>query len=213
MATNWPTSRDTFTNPSSGDTLDSPSHAAQHANINDAVEAMQLYAGLVLVKSQTIGSGVTSVTVTDAFSSTFENYKITCYCSTATLTNRTMWFRFIDDGGSEITTGYSSANQVFQAGTTTRVATDGYNLSLWNLTAWYGYTDTAFSFDGSIFMPYQNDHATMQAVSGGGTSANVCGGTIRGSMNAQDVYTGFKFGSSAGTFSGGTIRVYGYNNG
>ena len=63
MATNWPTSRDTFTNPTSGDTLDSPSHAAQHANINDAVEAMQLYAGLVLVKTQTIGTAVSSVTV------------------------------------------------------------------------------------------------------------------------------------------------------
>ena len=213
MATNWPNSVQTFTNPSPGDSLNSPSHSAQHTTVNDTVEALQNYAGLVLVKTQTVSSGVSSVTVSDAFSSQYEHYRITYYCSTATTTTRTMWFRFIDDGGAEITTGYSSANQVFQAGTTTRVATDGYNLSEWNLTAWYGYTDTAFSFDGYIYMPYENDHATMQAVSGGGTAANVCGGTIRGSMNAQDVYTGFKFGASAGTFTGGTIRVYGYNNG
>ena len=233
MTTNFPSGLDSFTNPTATDAMDSVTvpHADQHANVNDAVEALQAKVGvdgsavtssldyqvanqgLVLLKSQTVGSGVSSVTVSDAFSSQYEHYRITYYCSTATTTTRTMWFRFIDDGGAEITTGYSSANQVFQAGTTTRVATDGYNLSEWNLTAWYGYTDTAFSFDGSIYMPYENDHATMQAVSGGGTAANVCGGTIRGSMNAQDVYTGFKFGASAGTFTGGTIRVYGYNNG
>lgn len=213
MATNWPNSVQTFSTVSPGDSLNSPSHSGLHNDVSDTVEALQNYAGLVLVKTQTVSSGVSSVTVSDAFSSQYEHYRITYYCSTATTTTRTMWFRFIDDGGAEITTGYSSANQVFQAGTTTRVATDGYNLSEWNLTAWYGYTDTAFSFDGSIYMPYENDHATMQAVSGGGTAANVCGGTIRGSMNAQDVYTGFKFGASAGTFTGGTIRVYGYNNG
>ena len=32
--------------------------------------------GLVYVKQQTVGSGVTSVTVTDAFSATYDNYKI-----------------------------------------------------------------------------------------------------------------------------------------
>ena len=46
MATNFPTSIDSFTNPTSGDTLDSPSHAAQHANVNDAVEALQAKVGV-----------------------------------------------------------------------------------------------------------------------------------------------------------------------
>ena len=41
MATNFPGSLDSFTNPTSGSTLDSPSHAAQHANVNDAVEAIE----------------------------------------------------------------------------------------------------------------------------------------------------------------------------
>ena len=41
MATNFPGSQDNFTNPTSSDTLDSPDHAAQHANVNDAVEAIQ----------------------------------------------------------------------------------------------------------------------------------------------------------------------------
>ena len=42
MATNFPSSQDSFTNPTSSDTLDSPDHAAQHANVNDAVEAIEL---------------------------------------------------------------------------------------------------------------------------------------------------------------------------
>jgi len=41
MAINYPTSLDTFTNPLSTDLLTSPDHATQHANINDAVEALE----------------------------------------------------------------------------------------------------------------------------------------------------------------------------
>jgi hypothetical protein len=41
MAINYPTSLDTFTNPTATDLLTSPSHAQQHADINDAVEAVQ----------------------------------------------------------------------------------------------------------------------------------------------------------------------------
>ena len=43
MATNFPTSLDSFTNPSATDALDSVSvpHADQHADLNDAMEAVQ----------------------------------------------------------------------------------------------------------------------------------------------------------------------------
>lgn len=46
MATNFPTSLDTFTNPTATDTLDSPPHDQQHANINDAVEALEAKVGI-----------------------------------------------------------------------------------------------------------------------------------------------------------------------
>ncbi len=42
MATNFPSSQDSFVNPTSSDTLDSPDHAAQHTDVNDAVEAIEL---------------------------------------------------------------------------------------------------------------------------------------------------------------------------
>ncbi len=41
MSTNFPSSADAFTNPTSGDTLHNPPHDRQHTNLNDAMEAVQ----------------------------------------------------------------------------------------------------------------------------------------------------------------------------
>lgn len=46
MATSFPGSLDTLTNPTSGDSLSSPSHSGQHANANDAIEALQAKVGV-----------------------------------------------------------------------------------------------------------------------------------------------------------------------
>jgi hypothetical protein len=48
MATNFPTSLDTFTNPTSSDAMNSVTvpHATQHANLNDAVEALEAKVGV-----------------------------------------------------------------------------------------------------------------------------------------------------------------------
>ena len=46
MATNFPTSLDTLTNPTATDTLDSPPHDTQHADANDAIEAIQAKVGV-----------------------------------------------------------------------------------------------------------------------------------------------------------------------
>lgn len=46
MATNFPTSLDSLTNPITTDKLNSPSHAGQHANANDAIEALQAKVGV-----------------------------------------------------------------------------------------------------------------------------------------------------------------------
>jgi hypothetical protein len=55
MATNYPTSLDTFVNPTGTDPLTSPSHAAQHSDINDAVEALQAKVG---VDNSTVGTSL-----------------------------------------------------------------------------------------------------------------------------------------------------------
>ena len=46
MTTNFPSSVDAFTNPTSNDTLDNPPHDQQHADINDAMEAVQTKIGV-----------------------------------------------------------------------------------------------------------------------------------------------------------------------
>lgn len=46
MATNYPTGLDNLTNPASTDELDTPSHSQQHANANDAIEALEAKVGV-----------------------------------------------------------------------------------------------------------------------------------------------------------------------
>lgn len=46
MASNYPSSLDSFTNPTSTDSLDSPNHANQHADANDAIEAIETKLGI-----------------------------------------------------------------------------------------------------------------------------------------------------------------------
>jgi hypothetical protein len=43
MPTNFPTGVDNFTNPTANDSLNLPSHSTQHANANDAIEAIESY--------------------------------------------------------------------------------------------------------------------------------------------------------------------------
>lgn len=45
MSTNYPTTLDTLSNPTSGDPLNNPDHAGQHANANDAIEALEAKVG------------------------------------------------------------------------------------------------------------------------------------------------------------------------
>ena len=66
MATNFPTSLDTFVNPTSSSAMNSPSHAGQHTDINDAVEAIQTK----------LGTGDHTVGVWQDFTPTFTNITV-----------------------------------------------------------------------------------------------------------------------------------------
>ena len=48
MSTSYPAALDNLTNPAATDPLSSPSHSSQHANANDAIEAMQAAMGVKL---------------------------------------------------------------------------------------------------------------------------------------------------------------------
>jgi hypothetical protein len=56
MATNFPTSLDSLTNPQGTDSVAAVSHAAQHANANDAIEALQARVG---VTGSTVATSLT----------------------------------------------------------------------------------------------------------------------------------------------------------
>jgi hypothetical protein len=85
MTTQYPNSLDVFTNPTATDTLNSGSvpHHLQHANVNDAVEAIQTVLGLnpagahltikdriisaeTTISSQSVLNGLNDVTITSA---------------------------------------------------------------------------------------------------------------------------------------------------
>lgn len=88
MATNFPTSLDSLTNPAAGNSLNSPSHAGQHADANDAIEALEAKVG------------VNSSAVTTSL-----DYKVTqletngvTLTGTQTLTNKTLTSPTINTG-------------------------------------------------------------------------------------------------------------------
>lgn len=55
MASSYPTALDSFTDPSASNKLNSPSHSAQHANINDAVEKLEAKVG---INSSTVATSI-----------------------------------------------------------------------------------------------------------------------------------------------------------
>lgn len=80
MATNFPTSLDTLTNPTSGQTLNSPSHADQHANANDAIEALEAK----------VGVDSSAVTTSHDYKLSEVTDKAVGKTATQTLTNKTL---------------------------------------------------------------------------------------------------------------------------
>jgi hypothetical protein len=161
------------------------------------------YPGLRLVKKQTVGTGVSSVTVTGAFSATYDSYKIIYTggaCSASPDFNLSL-------GG--ITTGYWSALHyiVFNAGTTPQ-GISSQNAASWS---WTGSGNTnAPIVNLEINHPFASKpksyHSQFTNL-GGATSAT---GTASGMNLSTASATAFTLTPSTGTITGGTIYVYGY---
>jgi hypothetical protein len=207
MPTNFPTSVDNFTNPTANDSLNLPSHSTQHANANDAIEAVEDYllngagkAGLVLLKTQAVGSGVSSVVVTDAFNTNYQNYKIIYSGGTGSgiqdivmilgsNTSNYYWGEVAVTYGAGAVTGGGSggATSSWRVG---KGAIDGnvINMDIFNP---FASVRTGFNHSASFF---------------GTSAATVTGG---GWLNNTVSYTGFTI-SVGGNITGGNIYVYGY---
>jgi hypothetical protein len=159
--------------------------------------------GLWLVKTQTIGTTVSSVTVTDAFSADFDVYLITVSggVGSANLAiNLTL--------GATATGYYSSGfNQQFTVSTIN--ATNNNNGTSWP-SAVYGSTN-ALSGQITLDNPFAAKR-TMVSYQARGSSTNYFVNQQHGFLDNNTSYTAFTLTVVGQTVTGGTIRVYGYRN-
>lgn len=169
----------------------------------DVLNASDMNAvGLWLVKTQTVGTGVTSVAVTDAFTSDYANYRITYAGGTQSASND-VWIQL----GSS-TTGYYGVLIYSTVGTgTATVAVNDNN----NRADWIGGgTAGQASFVSVDLLGPQL--AAYTKIRNGSYQNDLGFGVYNGEHRVATAYTGFTVGVAAGTMTGGTIRVYGYRN-
>ena len=160
------------------------------------------YPGLRLIKKQTIGSAVSSVSVTSAFSATYENYKIVISGGTASATGELLLKL------TGITTSYYTQLQYNSFGFTTPLAASSSNIAYFN---WAGTcSSNGLNMDVSLNNPFLAKFKSFFApfvvlqVAGG------VSGMANGLLASTSSATGFTIEASTGTLTGGTIYVYGY---
>jgi hypothetical protein len=161
------------------------------------------YAGLRLIKKQTIGTGVSSVAVTNAFSAIYENYKIIVSGGVASANTG-----FNLKLGSTVTGYYGGIAAVTYSSGAVAGGSDSNQSSF----RYQGDADTTtISYAVDVFSPYLAKKTTIQANK---TSFNTAGyaGTYNGFLNNTTSYTDFTFIVEGGgvTITGGTIYIYGY---
>jgi len=158
------------------------------------------YPGLRLVKKQTIGSGVSSVAVTSAFSATYENYLIVV-SGGASSSNGTINFQL-----TGATTSYYWGMNYVSYGTTSPLALTGNNVSNWSYIGFANVNGLTASIN--VNSPFLTKYTTITA----GVPSETYSGSTNGVHRANTSYTGFSLihDVGGGTFTGGTIYVYGY---
>ena len=159
--------------------------------------------GLVLIKTQTIGTTVSSVTVSDAFSSTYDNYKIVVGGGVAS-------------GGLSLgmTLGATATNYYWGA------VLNGFNSSIPSGTSGSGIASNWRVADaGTDYVGFSADvlspnlaARTMYSAANAYTTTTGYVLLMGGYLNNTTQYTAFTLTPNAGTLTGGTIKVYGYAN-
>lgn len=156
--------------------------------------------GLVLVKSETVGSAVASVTVTNCFNATYNAYKIIA-TDVAASANGILGFAF-----TGLTTGYYGTliYAGYAAGTPGGLGFN--NVSSWTYS---GGMDSAKLYCSiECIDPFLAKPTSFVAQ----FTDNNNTGSMVGKQTSNTSATGFTITPSAGTITGGTIKVYGYAN-
>ena len=154
--------------------------------------------GLVYVTQVTVGSGVSSVTVSSCFSSTYDAYKIVY---TAGISSTTDWSYFQ-------LAGLTGANY-FSQGFYNTSGNGTYNaMSRSSATTWQIATVTAQSFgwEMTVHNPFLAKFTFFTADGASDYAMSRTGGVC----NTATSSTGFTISTGGGTITGGTITVYGF---
>jgi len=175
---------------------------AASLNANLSFAASSPAGGLTLVKSQTIGTTVSSVAVTDAFSATYDNYFITINDGIASANGV---FRFILTGS---TASYYATRLGIQY--SDGASSPGSDNNAANVS------NAGVSQTSGLYAAINVSNPFLAKPSYGTYSYQGTDGSngVLGFWNhrVSTSYTGFTITPSTGTITGGTIRVYGYAN-
>jgi hypothetical protein len=156
--------------------------------------------GLWLVKTQTIGTTVSSVTVSNAFNSDYDNYRIVISGGVGS-TNITLSLQL----GASTTGYYSITNYATYAAATTPLSSGDNNGAVWTTVGYAGTNFLQASFD--LIGP---NLAKWTSLNSAAWSATTVAGNSNGMHQVATAFTGFTLGVNTGTLTGGTIYIYGY---
>ncbi len=158
--------------------------------------------GLWLVKTQTVGSGVSSVTVSSCFSADYDNYLVTVDNVDCSATDILTYLTFPTSSGSVYFYSYLAYSM---AGANGSGFLNGGTVGLaCGLTA----PNNNMSQAITLYDPFKSSYTVMNTQSMG-ENFFLLGGGVHRQASSQ---TGFTLTAGSGTMTGGTIRVYGYRN-
>ena len=155
-------------------------------------------AGLVYIKSQTIGTSVSSVPITGAFSGDYDNYKIVVSGGVGSSAQ----FLRLQLGGATgaYYSGYAAVNYATNA-------TENSNVNNGSLFSNAGIMSTSnLNMNVEVFSPY----LTKATYVSGSIATGGRGGSFAGFLDDSVSYTSFTISPASGTMTGGTVTVYGY---
>jgi hypothetical protein len=159
--------------------------------------------GLTLISTTTIGTTVSSVNVTGAFSATYDAYKIILSGGVGSATvNLALQLGATTTG---YYTGYFNANYA-----TGSITGSGDNNGASFTLAGYG-TANVLHLNADLQNPFTAKNTTFQSFNSL-TTTGAGGRVATGYLANTTSYTDFTLTPSTGTLTGGTVRVYGYNN-
>ena len=166
-------------------------------------QAVGVAPGLVLVSSTTIGTTVSNVTVTGAFSSAYDNYKIIVSGGTSS-TNNTLRLVL----GATTTGYYAGYHRITYTGPTLVTSSDINSVAFTSI----GYAN-ANGLNANIDLQSPNLAKNTFCSSQNGQNATTGQSVVfNGFLNDTTQYTAFTLSITSGTLTGGTIKLYGYAN-